>query len=72
MAVGSIHALCICVVESLDSHGKGTFVLAVNKDLLEEAKKEIEEYLEKALQKAKQSGVSHKEVKELLELLMEE
>lgn len=26
MAVGSIHALCICVVESLDSHGKGTFV----------------------------------------------
>lgn len=53
-------------------HGKGTFVLAVNKDLLEKAKKEIEEYLEKALQKAKQSGVSHKEVKELLELLMEE
>lgn len=53
-------------------HGKGTFILAVNKDLLEEAKKEIEEYLEKALQKAKQSGVSHKEVKELLELLMEE
>lgn len=54
-------------------HGKGTFVLAVNKEiLLEEAKKEIEEYLEKALQKAKQSGVSHKEVKELLELLMEE
>ncbi len=53
-------------------HRKGTFVLAVNKDLLEEAKKEIEEYLEKALQKAKQSGVSHKEVKELLELLMEE
>lgn len=53
-------------------HGKGTFVLAVNKGLLEEAKKEIEEYLEKALQKAKQSGVSHKEVKELLELLMEE
>ena len=53
-------------------HGKGTFVLAVNKDLLEEAKKEIEEYLEKVLQKAKQSGVSHKEVKELLELLMEE
>lgn len=54
-------------------HGKGTFVLAVNKEvLLEEAKKEIEAYLEKALQKAKQSGVSHKEVKELLELLMEE
>ena len=53
-------------------HGKGTFVLAVNKDLLEEAKKEIEEYLEKALQKAKQSGVSHKEIKELLELLIDE
>ena len=54
-------------------HGKGTFVLAVNKEiLLEEAKKGIEEYLEKALQKAKQSGVSHKEIQELLELLMEE
>ena len=54
-------------------HGKGTFVLAVNKEIfLEEAKKAIEEYLEKALQQAKQSGVSHKEVKELLELLMEE
>lgn len=54
-------------------HGKGTFVLAVNKEvLLEEAKKEIEEYLEKAIQKARQSGISHKEVKELLELLMEE
>ena len=66
---------CIyCKKEGLTKtiHGKGTFVLAVNKDLLEEAKKEIEEYLEKALQKAKQSGVSHKEVKELLELLMEE
>ena len=54
-------------------HGKGTFVLAVNKEiLLEEAKKEIEEYLEKALHKAKQSGVSYKEIQELLELLMEE
>ena len=39
---------------------------------IKKIKKEIEEYLEKALQKAKQSGVSHKEVKELLELLMEE
>lgn len=54
-------------------HGKGTFVLAVNEEiLLEEAKKEIENYLEKAIHKANQSGVSHKEVKELLELLMEE
>ena len=26
VAMGSIHALCICVVESLDSYGKGTFV----------------------------------------------
>ena len=53
-------------------HGKGTFVLAVNKDLLEEAKKEIEEYLEKAIQKGKQAGVSYEEIKEMLELLMEE
>ena len=54
-------------------HGKGTFILAVNEEtLLEEARKEIENYLEKAIQKGKQAGVSYEEIKEMLELLMEE
>ena len=54
-------------------HGKGTFVLAVNQEtLLEEARKEIESYLEKALQKGKQVGVSYEEIKEILTVLMEE
>lgn len=54
-------------------HGKGTFVLAVNQEtLLEEARKEIEAYLEKALQKGKQAGVSYEEIKEILTVLMEE
>ena len=47
-------------------HGKGTFIL------LEEARKEIEVHLEKAIQKGKQAGVSYEEIKEMLELLMEE
>ena len=45
-------------------HGKET--------LLEETRKEIENYLEKAIQKGKQAGVSYEEIKEMLELLMEE
>ena len=54
-------------------HGKGTFVLAINQEtLLEEARKEIESYLEKALQKGKQAGVSYEEIKEILTVLMEE
>ena len=54
-------------------HGKGIFILAVNEEtLLEEARKEIENYLEKAIQKGKQAGVSYEEIKEMLELLMEE
>ena len=55
------------------NHGKGTFILAVNEEtLLEEARKEIEVHLEKAIQKGKQAGVSYEEIKEMLELLMEE
>lgn len=54
-------------------HGKRTFILAVNEEtLLEEARKEIEVHLEKAIQKGKQAGVSYEEIKEMLELLMEE
>lgn len=54
-------------------HGKGTYVLAANKEiLLEEAKKEIESLLEKAILKAKQSGISQKEIKDIFGLLLEE
>ncbi len=46
-------------------HGKGTFILAVNEEiLLEETRKEIENYLEKAIQKGKQAGVSYEEIKD--------
>ena len=42
-------------------------------DMLKDATvKEIEDYLEKAIQKGKQAGVSYEEIKEMLELLMEE
>ena len=54
-------------------HGKGTYVLAANKEiLLEETKKEIEGLLEKAILKAKQSGISQKEIKDIFGLLLEE
>ena len=48
------------------------FLLLMKKQLLEEARKEIEVHLEKAIQKGKQAGVSYEEIKEMLELLMEE
>ena len=48
-------------------------VIAVYQYLLTNATdKEIENYLEKAIQKGKQAGVSYEEIKEMLELLMEE
>ena len=53
-------------------HGKGTFILAVNEEtLLEEARKEIENYLEKAIQKGKQTGVSYEEIKEMHDLIFD-
>ena len=52
---------------------KKAYDFLVNEEtLLEEARKEIEDYLEKAIQKGKQAGVSYEEIKEMLELLMEE
>lgn len=54
-------------------HGKGTYVLATNKEiLLEESKKEIEALLEKAIVKAKQCGINDEEIKSIFELLLEE
>lgn len=54
-------------------HGKGTYVKVQNKQLIhEEMKKEIERDLERILVKAKQSGMTKVEVKELLDILLEE
>lgn len=54
-------------------HGKGTYVNVQNKQLIhEEMKKEIEQDLERILVKAKQSGMTKVEVKELLDILLEE
>ena len=73
MAVGSIHALCICVVESLDSHGKGTFVTASDKQLaLEARRRAVEEEFEKAIDQAKNVGLSKEEILEIVSLLLEE
>lgn len=54
-------------------HGKGTYVSLPNKELLlEETRKEIEAFLEKAIIKAKQSGITETEIKNIFDLLLEE
>lgn len=54
-------------------HGKGTFVLAINRDIvIEEVRKEIEGYLEKAIDKGKQVGIDKQELLDLFNLLLEE
>lgn len=53
-------------------HGKGTYVAAINKELLlEEQKKEIEADLEKAIQKGRRFGISDEDIKSLFELILE-
>lgn len=53
-------------------HGKGTYVKAINRELLvEEQRKEIENELEKIIQKAKNWDISNEELKEIFELILE-
>lgn len=53
-------------------HGKGTYILATNKELLlEEQKKELETDLEKAVQKGKRFGISNEDIRNLFELILE-
>lgn len=53
-------------------HGKGTYVAAVNADLLlEEQKKELESDLEQAIQKGRRLGISDEDIKSLFELILE-
>ena len=54
-------------------HGKGSFIAKNNQGLLmEERKREIETELEKVIRKARISGLSEEEIRELFELIMEE
>lgn len=53
-------------------HGKGTYVLATNAELLlEEQKKELETDLERAIQKGRRCGISDEDIKSLFELILE-
>ncbi len=53
-------------------HGKGSFVAGVSRNLLlEEQRKEVEAALETAVRKARSSGMTMQEIRELFELIME-
>ena len=54
-------------------HGKGTYVAAANTErMLEEQRREVEEGLEKAVEKGRRCGMSDEEISELFELIMED
>lgn len=53
-------------------HGKGTYVAAVNTQLLmEEQKKELEADLDMAVQKGRRYGISDEDIRSLFELILE-
>ena len=53
-------------------NGKGTYVAAVNRQLLlEEQKKEVESDLEKAVQKGRAYGISGEDIRSLFDLIMD-
>lgn len=53
-------------------HGKGTYVTAVNRQLLlEEQKKELEADLEQAVSKGRRYGISDEDIRSLFELILE-
>lgn len=54
-------------------HGKGTYIAAVNTELLlEEQKKELERDFELVIQKGKRYGISCEEIRNLFELILED
>lgn len=54
-------------------HGKGTYVKAANKELMrEEYRREVEADLEMAIQKGRSCGLTDDEIRELVDLIMEE
>ena len=53
--------------------GKGSFVAGTNYEILKEEKyRQVEEYLQKAVDTAKESGISLEEMTEVLKMLYEE
>ncbi len=53
-------------------HGKGTYVVSINTELLlEEQKKELEADLENAIQKGRRCGISDEDIRSLFELILE-
>ena len=54
-------------------HGKGTYVAAVNTELLfEEQKQELEADFERAVQKGRRLGISDEDIKSLFLLILED
>ena len=54
-------------------HGKGTYVVGANRNLmLEEQKKEVESILEDALRRGKLYGLTASELREMVEILLQE
>ena len=54
-------------------HGKGTYVAPTNRSLaLEARRRAVEEEITRALDKARAVGMTRQEIRELLELLLEE
>ena len=54
-------------------HGKGTYVAALNTQLMEEERrKEVEADLEAAIQKGRRCGMKEEEIRSLFELIMED
>lgn len=54
-------------------HGKGSFVAMANANLLaEQARKEVEADLERAIQKGRRCGMTDEEISDLIRLLMED
>lgn len=54
-------------------HGKGTYVAAADTEqMLEAQRREVEEALEKAVEKGRRCGMSDEEIRELFKLIMED
>ena len=53
-------------------HGKGTYVAALNTQLMEEERRKEVEDLEAAIQKGRRCGMKGEEIRSLFELIMED
>ena len=54
-------------------HGKGSYITATNRQLIwEEQRKEVEEDLNQAVQKARRYGIQNEELRSLLDCILED